>query len=182
MKTSPSDLKSKTCFKCSENKPLTAFYKHPATSDGFLNKCKDCTKSDAKRRHYQKLQDPEWVEKEKARNREKYHKLGYRGKFRPSTERKAEVMARYFRKYPEKQIVYNLSQHLKPEVPGNHLHHWCYHPSCAKDVIELTPTQHYGLHRLIIYDQYEMLYRLKETGELLDDKYAHIFLALGVPF
>jgi hypothetical protein len=38
----------KTCFKCRESKSLDAFYKHPMMGDGHLNKCKECTKRDAK--------------------------------------------------------------------------------------------------------------------------------------
>jgi len=40
-------MSKKTCFKCSKEKDLSMFYKHNQTGDGYLGKCKECTKSDA---------------------------------------------------------------------------------------------------------------------------------------
>ena len=39
----------KRCFRCLCEKPLAAFYRHPEMADGYLGKCKDCTKADVKR-------------------------------------------------------------------------------------------------------------------------------------
>lgn len=38
----------KKCYRCSIEKELTEFYKHPANTDGHSNRCKECTKKDVK--------------------------------------------------------------------------------------------------------------------------------------
>ena len=38
----------KLCFKCLCEKPLDDFYRHQMMADGHLNKCKACTRRDAK--------------------------------------------------------------------------------------------------------------------------------------
>ena len=46
----------KTCFKCGKVKPLLDYYKHKTMPDGYLNKCKVCTKSDAKKYRLENLE------------------------------------------------------------------------------------------------------------------------------
>jgi len=44
----------KKCFKCQEEKSTTEYYRHPQMGDGFMGKCKECTKLDVKNRSIEK--------------------------------------------------------------------------------------------------------------------------------
>jgi len=165
----------KKCFKCGVEKEVSSFYKHKGMKDGFLNKCKSCCKKEAKERVNVLSNDPEWVEKERERTRDKYHRLNYRGKYKPSKESKRKTIEKWKSKFPEKVRATNKSSHLKAITKGNHLHHWNYSEGFEKDVIELTVRDHNLLHRHMIYDQSKMMYR-NCCGDLLDSKESHIDL------
>jgi hypothetical protein len=161
----------KKCFKCNEIKPLGDFYKHPRMADGTLNKCKNCTRLDTKKNTDKNLKDPEWVKSEQARHREKYHRLGYKEKHKPSKESKSICMDKFYKKYPEKYKAKIYTQKMT-SVNGN-FHHWSYNDEHLKDVIDLNPKDHLKAHRFIIYDQERMMYR-GLNGILLDTKEKHL--------
>ena len=161
----------KKCFKCGVEKTLSEYYKHKGTRDGHLNKCKECTKTDTKLRIEKKSKEPEWVIMERSRSREKHHRLKYGAKYKPSREQKKATMDRYKERYPEKVAAKN---NLKPNVKGNHLHHWSYNEQHYKDVIELSEKDHNTAHRFLIYDQERKMYRTTENI-LLDTKESHLY-------
>lgn len=173
----------KICFKCQVTKPLSDYYKHSKMGDGHLNKCKSCTKNDAKKREAELRKDPDFVESEKARGRKKYHRLysTYDGNNKkPTPQTKREAIMKYRLKYPEKHRAKILSQRIKPVVKGNQMHHWSYREEHAKDVIELDIKTHALAHRYMVYDQEQMMYRVSANdiypfsiGQLLDDRVSH---------
>jgi hypothetical protein len=142
-------------------------------SDGFLNKCKECTKIDTKNRELNLRLNSNWVESEKERQRDKYYRLEYKGKYKPTAERKRETIKKYNQKFPEKALARKYTEIFLTKVEEFHLHHWSYNQEDWLDVIQLSIKEHHFLHRYIIYDQERMMYRGLD-GVLLDTKEKHL--------
>lgn len=177
----------KKCFVCNEVKELDSFYTHKSMPDGRLNKCKECTKKQSKEREEKLRQNPEWVEQEKIRAREKYHRLykdsdrfevdgNYNAVFMTEQESKIAInkqKADFKIRFPEKTACHNLCQRMVVEK-GKERHHWSYNIEHACDIIPLSIKEHNKLHKYIVYDQEHYMYRRIDTMELLDTKQKHI--------
>lgn len=126
----------KKCFKCGRELPLSEFYKHSQMSDGHLNKCKDCTKKDVHKDYMRKSADESWMEKERARGREKFHRLGYKR----CSFKTRELL-------PCEGDIHRMVKAIGFDVLGKELHHWNY--NFPYSVFILSRKAHHRIHNAI---------------------------------
>jgi len=66
--------RSKTCFKCNIEKPLSLFYKHSEMGDGHLNKCIECTKKDVQAHREKNIDRIRQYDRDRSKNKERMKK------------------------------------------------------------------------------------------------------------
>ena len=159
-------METKICFKCGKEKPTTEFYKHKAMHDGYLGKCKECTKNDVKEKHRENSENPAYVEKERARGREKYKRLGYKEKYYDNAEERF-----VFRKTPLFKGLHKKMVTSGLIVEFEEAHHWNYNNPYS--VIVLTRSFHKRIHQTMVLDEETLCYKTLD-GELLDSLSRHV--------
>tara|TARA_R110000782_G_scaffold161790_2_gene253765 strand:- start:13 stop:459 length:447 start_codon:yes stop_codon:yes gene_type:complete len=135
-------------------------------SDGHLNKCKDCTKKDSSKRHYEITATPEGLEKERSRHREKYHRLNYIERQKVWDKNKP---------WKKTHIYKNLSRKLKIKK-GFEAHHWNYNDGYLEDVFIMPISDHKKLHTFIVLDVEKRIFKTKADGKYIASKLDHLFL------
>ena len=130
------EILEKKCFKCGEIKPISEFYKHPKTSDGYLNKCKDCAKQDQKDNYFVRSQDDNWMAKERLRNREKDKKNPHR-----ESRQKTRKM------FPFGSNVKRMIKSRGIDCENKEAHHWNY--NAPRSIILLSRKAHRRIHNYI---------------------------------
>ena len=166
----------KICRRCGILKSLDDYYKHSQMSDNHLNICKSCNILDAKERYNFLRHDIAWIEKERARGRDKYKRLYRYYKKDPELAQKARI--KWGLKYPEKiqatkKVANLVRKGLLPRIKDRYYHHWSYSVVYQSDVISLTIEHHFILHRYLQYDQCLKLFKTKDSI-LLNNKMDHI--------
>jgi hypothetical protein len=152
-------METKVCFKCGINKPLTDYYVHKKMGDGHLGKCKECAKLDVKNKYVENIQSEEYVEKERARGREKYKRLNY--------------VERTQYKKPYSRSTRSIHRHLKAYgycIVDKEYHHWNY--LFKYDVFILNKRAHKLVHKYMNYNELLNCFVTNEN-EILDTKQKH---------
>jgi hypothetical protein len=99
----------KTCFICSQEKPFSEFYKHSKMADGYLGKCKECTKAYVKARA---LANPDKIKEYDRQRANLPHRVEMRKEYARTPNGKAafaRAHKKYMEKYPSKYAAHTLT-------------------------------------------------------------------------
>ena len=132
----------KVCFKCKKTKTLNDFYKHKGMADGYLGKCKDCTKQDTRRHRFENESVREYDKKRYKIPERRAHVAMVSKKWRMENPEGYRAHTAIGNAIRDKKII-----RMPCEVCGNkktHAHHEDY--SKPFEVKWFCPLHHHRLH------------------------------------
>jgi hypothetical protein len=130
-------------------------------ADGTVNKCKDCNLKDVKVNYYKKAEDIVFIEKERARGREKYERLNYKDRI---DNRQTP--------WKDNPTYKGLHKKFKAEKETE-LHHWNYNNEFLEDIVFMDIRQHRQAHVGLILDKEKRIFKTIE-GVYLETKEQHL--------
>lgn len=153
----------KRCTHCGRVLPEGEFYRKGGRLASW---CKECSREQNRKIYDERMKDPEYVERERERQRDKWHRL-YAGK-------KSDVMLQKQRLYPSLRSGRRATKSALPA--GVELHHWNY--NLPKSLIVLPLGIHHRLHAIIKLNLQEGIYYY--DGRPLDTIEKHMAVVKSV--
>ena len=150
-------MKTKACFKCGEEKNLSAFYKHPGMADGRVGKCKECNKADVLKNRADNIERYQAYDRKRG-NRQSPEQCReyYKNNREKVLESKRKSHAKYSERIKANNAVSNAVRDgrlfkLPCEVCGTHDHVQGHHDDYTKylEVRWLCPKHHGEVHRAL---------------------------------
>ena len=147
-------MNEKSCKRCGELKPFSAFYKHQQMADGHLNICIECTKSRVARHRKENIEYINWYDRLRANmpNRVEQRRLWSEKNKRKSNRSKLDWQSKNSKKRECHIKVGNALRsgrlQKQPCVECGDVNSEAHHPDYSKpfDVVWLCKRHHNQLH------------------------------------
>lgn len=151
----------KTCKRCGRSLPLSSFYK-TRYGQGTDSVCKECRRAAIRTRYFKQIQDPSFIEKERERGKNKYHRL-YKGK----KSNKAIIKAAKYSSLRNAKRDFQITCSSDME-----LHHWNY--NVTNEVILLERRVHHLFHATTTLNVDEGIYYVSNQSLDTLDKHLEV--------
>lgn len=132
-------MRTKVCFKCESELPITNFYKHPMMGDGHLGKCKACTRYDVRENRKKRVEYYNEYDRQRSKKPERIQAITAK---RDPVKHAAGLALRY-------AVKRGTVKKLPCEVCGE-VRSEAHHPDYSKplDVMWLCRKHHANVHRM----------------------------------